>query len=166
MVAFLERATEADAGALTALRRAVAEHLTRRHGQGPWSWSASEQGVRTQVKRSAVYLVRDRDQLIATLRLASKRPWAIDAKYFTSVKRPLYLTDMAVAPDWQGRGVGRSCMNDATRAARQLEGDAIRLDAYQAKGPGAGPFYQKCGFREVGRVSFRMVPLVYYELLV
>lgn len=29
----------------------------------------------------------------------------------------------------------------------------------------AGGFYQKCGFREVGRVTYRNVPLIYFEML-
>jgi hypothetical protein len=38
----------------------------------------------------------------------------------------------------------------------------IRLDAYD--GPaGAGGFYAKRGFREVGRVVYRGTPLVYFE---
>jgi hypothetical protein len=30
---------------------------------------------------------------------------------------------------------------------------------------GAGAFYAKCGFREVGRVVYRNVPLIYFEML-
>jgi hypothetical protein len=41
---------------------------------------------------------------------------------------------------------------------------ALRLDAYDADA-GAGGFYAKCGFREVGRVVYRKNPLVYFELL-
>jgi len=38
----------------------------------------------------------------------------------------------------------------------------VRLDAYD--GPsGGGPFYAKCGFRELGRTVYRGVPLVYFE---
>ena len=28
---------------------------------------------------------------------------------------------------------------------------------------GAGPFYEKCGFTEMGRVTYRITPLIYYE---
>ena len=42
--------------------------------------------------------------------------------------------------------------------------DAIRLDAYDAAA-GAGDFYAKNGFREVGRTKYRNAPLIYYELL-
>ena len=42
--------------------------------------------------------------------------------------------------------------------------DAIRLDAFDAKA-GAGGFYAKCGYTEVGRTSYRNAPLIYYQLL-
>jgi ribosomal protein S18 acetylase RimI-like enzyme len=71
---------------------------------------------------------------------------------------------MAVAPDLQRRGVGRLCREEAAKVAKKWPGDAIRLDAYDAEA-GAGEFYRKCGFREVGRASYRNTPLVYYEML-
>ena len=39
-----------------------------------------------------------------------------------------------------------------------------RLDAYDSQA-GAGEFYASCGWTEVGRASYRDVPLIYYELL-
>lgn len=42
--------------------------------------------------------------------------------------------------------------------------DAIRLDAY-AGAAGAAGFYRAAGFREVGQVTYRGTPLVYFEML-
>jgi len=53
---------------------------------------------------------------VATLRLASKRPWAIDTKYFTRAEKPIYLVGMAVHPEAQGKGVGRRLMGEAACA--------------------------------------------------
>jgi GNAT superfamily N-acetyltransferase len=72
---------------------------------------------------------------------------------------------MAVAPEWQGQGVGRLCVNAAKRIAKNWPAQAIFLDAYDAAA-GAGEFYRKCGFREVGRASYRGAPLVYFEMFV
>ena len=72
---------------------------------------------------------------------------------------------MAVRPDLQHRGVGRRCVDEAVRIVRAWPADALLLDAYDAEA-GAGGFYAKCGFREVGRTSYKSVPLIYYELLV
>jgi GNAT superfamily N-acetyltransferase len=101
--------------------------------------------------------------VLTVLRLATKKPWAIDASYFTPVKRPLYLTGMVVAVGHQGRGLGRLALADAVAVAREWPADAIRLDAYDAPA-GAGPFYARCGFIERGRVVYRNDPLVYFEL--
>jgi len=43
------------------------------------------------------------------------------------------------------------------------EGERM-LDAYDGAA-GAGRFYAKCGFLEVGRKIYRGVPLVYFELM-
>lgn len=157
-------ATEEDAGALAALRNAVSEHLTRLYGKGHWSGAVTERGVRLGILTSRVLVVRNGAGVAATLRLATKKPWAIDRECFAKVRRPLYLLDMAVEPSLQGHGLGRRLLEEAKAIARAWPGDAIRLDAYDGA-VGAGAFYAKCGFREVGRVTYRGVPLVYFELL-
>ena len=161
----LAAATPHDAPAIAALRTAVAERLTRNYGPGHWSPAVSERGVLQGMRTSRVFVARDGGRALATLRLATKKPWAIDTAYFTGCGRALYLTDMAVAPDVQRRGIGRRCLAEARRLARDWPADAIRLDAYDAPA-GAGGFYARCGFHEVGRVTYRKTPLVYYELLV
>lgn len=134
------------------------------YGKGYWSSGLTEKGVLLAMRTSTVYVARDHSRLIATLTLSTRKPWAIDKKYFGVSQRPLYLTAMAVCPDEQRKGIGRLCIDEACRIARKWPSDAIRLDAYDA-GSGAGDFYRKCGFREVGRASFRNVPLIYFEML-
>lgn len=155
-------ATEADAAAIAALRNSAAQHLTQRYGTGHWSSVATERGVLRALRTSRILIARAGERLVATLRLATKKPWAIDVSYFTVVPQALYLTDMAIAPDIQRQGVGRALLRDAERIARGWPSQAIRLDAYDAAA-GAGAFYAKCGYREVGRVIYRKTPLVYYE---
>ena len=160
----LEKAHAPDVAAIARLRTAVAARLTRDFGQGHWSQGGSESGVIRDMAIPGLYVVRAGAQVVATLRLAAKKPWAIDPAYFSDSKSPLYLTSMAVEPDRQRQGIGRACMLDALRVARERSGDAIRLDAYDTRA-GAGGFYEKCGFREVGRVVYRNTPLIYYERL-
>jgi GNAT superfamily N-acetyltransferase len=157
-------ATPDDAGSIATLRNAVAAELTRRHGRGHWSSDVSERAVLRAISTSRVIVARRKGALAGTLCLATKKPWAIDKKYFAEVRRPLYLLDMAVAPGLQRNGIGRHLVEEAAACAREWPAQSIRLDAYDAEA-GAGPFYAKCGFREVGRVTYRGVPLIYYELL-
>jgi GNAT superfamily N-acetyltransferase len=160
----LKLATAAHAVAIAALRLATNERLTRDFGPGPWTSTVTEKGVLYALRNSRVYIVRDGRAIIGTLTLTTKKPWAIDRKYFTKCQRPLYLLAMAIAPDRQRRGIGRAMVADVNRIAKSWPADAILLDAYDLPG-GAGDFYAKCGYRETGRVTYRGAPLIYYELL-
>lgn len=153
-----------DAAELSELRNRVAERLTTDFGGGHWSSMCTAQGVAQGIRSSRVLIARRGKVLVATLRLTARKPWAIDRKYFLASSRPVYLVDMAVDPSCQREGVGRSLIERAKALVRAWPGDAIRLDAYDAPA-GAGGFYRKCGFRAVGRATYRATPLVYFQCL-
>lgn len=157
-------ATLADVAVIAALHNAAAGALTARFGAGHWSMLTTERGAAHAQRHARVRLGRDGRRVLTVLRLATKKPWAIDATYFTPVKRPLYVTGMTVSVAAQGQGLGRRAIEDARRVAKTWPADAIRLDAYDATA-GAGMFYERCGFTERGRVVYKGVPLVYYETL-
>ena len=158
-------ADESAAPEIAALRVATARDLTERFGRGHWSGETSERGVLAGMRQSKVWVARWGTMVVATFRMSTTKPWAIDRAYFAKSSHPLYLTDMAVRPDLQGQGIGRLCLDKAVQCAKEWPADAIRLDAYDAEA-GAGEFYAKCGFREVGSVVFRGVPLTYFEWLI
>ena len=160
----LRPATAADAGALALLHTAVANHLTDVHSSGPWSGKTSEKGVLFAMRISQIFVARMGADIVGTLRLTLKKPWAIDIGYFTPCHRPLYLLSMAIAPARQRQGTGRQFLKEAKRIAKAWPTDALRLNAYDAKA-GAGDFYARCGWTERGRTSYRGARLVYYELL-
>lgn len=157
-------ATPDDVAAIAALHNAVAGALTARFGEGRWSAPTTERGVALSLRHARVRVGRSGRRILTVLRLATKKPWAIDVAYFTPVTRPLYLTGMAVSVAHQRQGLGRQALEDARAVALAWPADAIRLDAFDAEA-GAGPYYAKCGYRECGRVVYKGDPLVYYELL-
>jgi GNAT superfamily N-acetyltransferase len=157
-------ATAKDAPVIAGVQNAAAGALTARYGEGHWSSLVSERGTVLSQRHACVRIGRTGKRIVTVLRLATKKPWAIDTAYFTPVKKPLYLTGMAISVAHQGQGLGRLALADAIAVARAWPADAIRLDAYDAEA-GAGGFYASCGFRERGRVIYKGNPLVYYELL-
>lgn len=154
----LEPASTDDAPQLAALHNAVAEHLTRTHGKGPWSSQSAEKGVLYALRTNRVFVARDGAEIVGALSLTTKKPWAIDTSYFTRCRKPLYLLAMAINP-LKRQGIGRTCLDWPSRS-KAWPADAIRLDAFDAEA-GAGPFYARCGWTEVGRVVYRKVPLIY-----
>jgi len=157
-------ATLDDVPMVAALQNAASGALTARYGEGHWSSLGTERGAALAQRHSRVRVGRSGKRILTVLRLAPKKPWAIDVSYFTPVKRPLYLTGLAVSVAHQGQGLGKLAIEDGLAVARAWPADAIRLDAYDAVA-GAGSFYEKCGFRERGHVVYKGDPLVYYEFL-
>jgi len=160
----LQLATNDDAAELAALHNAVADHLTGLHGRGPWSGKGTEKGMLYAMRTSRVFVARQGAEIVATLRLATKKPWAIDTSYFTPCGTPLYLLAMAVALAKQRQGIGRRCLEEARRVAKAWPAGSIRLDAFAGEA-GAGEFYARCGCKEMGRVTYRNTPLIYFEIL-
>lgn len=157
-----EIAAAEDIPGIVEVRVKAAEDLTTRFGGGHWSGLASERGVAWDLRQGKVLVAHRGKSVVGTLKLGTKKPWSIDVAYFTPVKRPWYLTNMAVHPKHQGLGIGKRCVAEAVRLVQEWKGEAVRLDAYDATA-GAGEFYEKCGFVERGRVTYRVTPLIYYE---
>jgi GNAT superfamily N-acetyltransferase len=160
-----ETATEEDATVLAELRNNAANKLSETFGKGAWSGGCTEKGILYGMRMSRMVVARENGKIAGTLSLHTKKPWAIDPAYFTKVKKPLYLTSMFVAVERQRLGVGRLLLEQAVEIAREWPAEAIRLDAYDAVA-GAGDFYARCGFREVGRAKYKGVGLRYFEQII
>jgi GNAT superfamily N-acetyltransferase len=153
-----------DVPAIAGLQNAASGALTARFGVGHWSSLTTERRTAANLRQSRVRVGRIGTRIVTVLGLATKKPWAIDVSYFTPVKRPLYLTGMAVSVAHQKQGLGTLAIADALAIARTWPADALRLDAYDAPAGGGG-FYVRCGFQERGHVVYKNDPLIYYELL-
>lgn len=158
-------ATADDAQAIADVITEAAQDLTNKHGQGHWSAVATKKGILTSMSKAKVLVAKVDNKIVGTVRLTSSRPWVIDPAYFTPVNRPIYLVDMAVRPGYQRMGVGRTLIEQAKAMSAALTGDSIRLDAYEGIA-GAGGFYEKCGFTEMGHISYKNVPHIYFEWLI
>jgi GNAT superfamily N-acetyltransferase len=157
-------ATVSDARELAALRSAVARGLTERFGEGHWSACPSKAEVLRQVRASHVLVARQSDEIVGTVRLVRALPGIVDSRSFTPVANALYVLGLAVAAKCRGRGVGRQLMDAAKDTTRAWDAQALWLDAYDHEA-GAGSFYEKCGFRSVGRTEYLEMPLIYFEWL-
>ncbi len=160
----LERATADDAAELTRLRVAVNDKLRADFGEGFWVGKPTEHAAACDIRLVDVFVARFRGWIVASLALQWKKPWSIDRALLTPGRRTSFLTRMAVDPKYQRQGVGRQCIAEARRIATEQKAASICLDAFDCAA-GAGPFYAKCGFREIGRVAYRGVPHIDFEMV-
>ena len=156
-------AGQEDVPALLAFRLRVDNEQAHRFGKARWSTTINESSVARGLKTGRVLMAHQDGELIGAVRMETRKPWAIDLSYFTPACRAVYLHDVIVEPRLQRRGIGRALIEEVKSVARQWPVDAVRADAFDGAS-GAGPFYGKCGFRNVGSKVYRGVPLVYYEL--
>jgi len=157
-------ARASDAAAIVALRNSTAADLTARFGAGHWTLRTSVPAVKRSLGRARIRIGKSGRRIVTVLTLSGRKPWAIDSKYFTPAKRPLYLIGMSVAVEHQRHGLGRRALLDARKVATAWPADAIRLDSYVGR-VGAGAFYRKNGYQRRGQKRCWGLPLLYYELL-
>ncbi len=69
---------------------------------------------------------------------------------------------LAVAPERQGRGVGKLLMGCAEQRARDLGFEGIRLEAFAAN-PAAVGLYDALGYVRRGRIQFRGLDFICFE---
>src|SRR4051812_37996607 len=79
----LQPATPEDAEAIAALRNAVSDDLTFRHGRGWWTAHYTTAGVLFDLRHAMLFAALQRGEVVASLRLATRKPWAIDLASFS-----------------------------------------------------------------------------------
>lgn len=145
------------------VRAEAAAALTRDHGAGHWSVVSTLRTIRKHAADGRVFAAENDGNVIGTFVLSHRKIGFYRQSWFEHPRDPAcYLTDMAILPSEQRRGVGSQCMREIERLAQERELLAVRLDAY-AGDAGAGAFYRKCGYRRVHCGRVRAVALEYYE---
>lgn len=160
----LQPATTEDAEAIAALRNAISDDLTFKHGRGAWTSYCTTAAVLSDLRQAQLFVALHRGEAVATLKLGAANPWRIDLNQFGPARKPLFITALGVSPDLQRQGHGRACLAAAVKIARRAKADVIYLDAHDHPAAGAGDFLAKCGCRELGRARERAVAGIYFEL--
>jgi GNAT superfamily N-acetyltransferase len=171
----IQEASQNDVAEILALRLAVGAFMQERYGDSRWAPPIHEgsvirlfKGPRTRKSDGEtlikILVGKCRGEIVALTRMQTKKPWGFDLKYFTPGAKAVYLGDVEVSPKCQGQGFGTQLMAAVVDHARAWPVGAIRTSAYDGAA-GAGPFYAKCGFREMGRVTYRTIPMIYFEMI-
>ena len=115
-------------------------------GLNHWHPYASLDQFKEKVKEATVYSVYYNNQMIATFNLStSPRNYYQPSHWRHNDVMPVYLGNLAIHPDFQGKKIGIWCMQQVEDIADTMKSTAIRFDCVQ-KHPWLCQFYEKVGY--------------------
>lgn len=132
--------------------------MQERLGLSHWVPPYALEKLRRDARNRQVYAALHANQVIATFTLGTALPLsyekipAILEMWNTPQPRALYINHLAILPAFQGRGLGRRCIQTIEDMAAEQGCEVLRLDSY-SRHAGLQIFYPKLGFRNVGRFA-------------
>lgn len=97
----------------------------------------SEEVVKDYLDRGCTYVLEDNNQVIGAYVLLPTRP------------KTMELVNIAIAEEFQGKGIGKKLVNDAIRQAKDKGYITLEVGTGNSSISQLA-FYQKCGFRITG----------------
>ncbi len=146
----LRRYTPADREAVEYLHVHVIQHAGAYLGRGPWDddiYAIEE----TYLNNQGEFLIGEWDGVFVSMGALRR----------TSTERA-EIKRMRVHPDYQGRGLGQIILSELEARARALGYKTLHLDTSVVQIP-AQKLYEKNGYREVGRKTYKSLEVILYE---
>ncbi len=110
--------------------------------------------MRRDAEMKSVYAVRENNQTIATFTIGTQTPSYYDITIWENPSaKALYVNRLAVLPDFQGKGIGKWCMNTIEQLAIAEGCTVVRLDAYD-KHEQVHEFYRLLGYQQRAVLRF------------
>lgn len=137
--------------------------MKARFGFGHWAPPYPLDLLRGDAEEKSVYAVRDGCQTAAAFTIGTQPPVYYDTNIWESPNgKAIYVSRLAVLPEFQGRSIGTWCMNKIEQIAIETGCVAIRLDCIEHHLK-QHHFYEEIGFQRRGIIKFRNDTLVCFE---
>ena len=162
----LTRATEHDFPAVCTLYQSVCTDMNA-HGNMQWVWGdyPNEDFLQKTLDAGTLYIAKDGEKLLCAVTVDTCfDPEYAGVNWLFGVK-PGAFHRLAIAPEAQGKGLGKTIIADVCDILRSQGCDTLRIDTYAPNTP-ARKLYAAIGMREAGQVTFfhRELPFYCYEL--
>ena len=162
----LRKAAQADFGSVCALYEAVCARMAQ-DASPQWVWGEypNETFIQKTLDAGTLYVAREEDQLLCAVTIDTHfDPEYADVNWLFGTK-PGAFHRLAIAPEAQGRGLGRQIIADVCEILRAQGCDTLRIDTY-APNVRAQKLYAAVGMRRAGEVRFfhRELPFFCFEL--
>lgn len=142
----LKKATDSDFVTLHNILVVCGEHMFKSLKLRHWYPYASLEKFKEKVKYSDVYCVFENEKMVATFSLSTTpRDYYKLSMWQDQNAKAIYLGNLGILPELQGKGLGKWCLNEVEKIAKEMNCKAIRFDCVE-KHPWLSNFYEKLGF--------------------
>ena len=162
----LTRATQHDFSAVCALYQSVCAAMNAA-GNDQWVWGdyPTEDFLRKTLDAGTLYVAREDDALLCAVTIDTCFDPEYEGVNWLFGGKPGAFHRLAIAPEAQGKGLGKKMIADVCDILRSQGCDTLRIDTY-APNANAQKLYAAIGMRKAGEVRFfhRDQPFYCYEL--
>ena len=162
----LTHAAQSDFSAICALYQSVCAAMNAA-GNDQWVWGDYPTGAFLQQTLDAgtLYIAKEDDTLLCAVTIDTRFDPEYDGVNWLFGGKPGAFHRLAIAPEAQGKGLGRQIIADVCDILRSQGCDTLRIDTY-APNANAQKLYAAIGMRKAGEVRFfhREQPFYCYEL--
>ncbi len=162
----LTPATPADFAAVCQLYQSVCAVMSKEPSpQWVWGEYPSEDFLRETLDAGALYVAKEGETLLCAVTVDTHFDPEYEGVNWLFGTKPGAFHRLAIAPDQQGRGLGRQVIEEVGRILREMGCDSLRIDTYSPN-ENARKLYGRVGFRAAGEVRFfhRPLPFICYEM--
>ncbi len=131
-----------------------------------WGFYPTRDFFEKDVKHASLFLLENEGRCLGIISIDENQPPEYEAlKWFVNNSKILVIHRLAVAPDFQGQGIGHRLLDFAENFALKTGYASIRLDAYSGN-LRAINFYENRGYKKVAAELYfpqRELPFYCYE---
>ena len=150
----LTRATQHDFSAVCALYQSVCAAMNAA-GNDQWVWGdyPTEDFLRKTLDAGTLYVAREDDALLCAVTIDTCFDPEYEGVNWLFGGKPGAFHRLAIAPEAQGKGLGKKMIADVCDILRSQGCDTLRIDTY-APNANAQKLYAAIGMRKAGEVRF------------
>ena len=158
----LIKATQSDFAAICSLYQSVCAGMAD-SASPQWVWGEypNEEFLQASLDAGTLYIAKEDDNLLAAVTIDTCFDEEYETVNWLFGQKPGAFHRLAIAPEQQGKGLGKKIIADVCDILRSQSCDTLRIDTY-ANNLAAQKLYEKIGMRKAGEVRFFYRPLPFY----
>lgn len=134
-----------------------AENMYNKLGLEHWIPVYSKESIEKDIEAKKVFIVEQNNKVVGNFILTEEKN-----SLWKENKNAIYLSKLAIIPEFSGNGLGKKCMKYIEEYAKRKNYEYVRFDVYE-KSENTIAFYKKIGYETVGTAKTRRFTVLLME---